>query len=294
MRTSFLTRSILIFLVSILFFQTAVSAGYVELNLDEGETAFTFFDLTHGEAMLVQNKQGETVLINTGHKNSREELRERLELYQADLVDKLILTGSQDEYAGNLQWVLENYDVEEIFLSEEMLKSSGPLTKRFQGKINTLEKGSQYTIMDGLQLDVLYVEENNEADKGGVVFFLQNNNKKLLFISLADIHVENELVREFDLKSTIFKVPDFASDRATSQKLLEEVDPQVAVIFRDGNEPPSSHVLERLEATWIDIYQTSRMGTVTIKCNEEDYDIITLKPSDTRDMLHAGWLHKLW
>ncbi|MCD8510702.1 MAG: hypothetical protein LRY73_13075 [Bacillus sp. (in: Bacteria)] len=133
------------------------------------------------------------------------------------------------------------------------------------------------------------MEERDGYDEGGCALFVRHHGQRLLYMTIADSFVEEQLVHEYDLKSTMFKVPDFGSDRGTSEYLLNEVDPQVAVIFRNGEAQPSSYVLERLQETWIDIYQTSRIGTITIKCNNEDYEVITVRPSK-ENTLPNSWL----
>ncbi|MDQ0257440.1 beta-lactamase superfamily II metal-dependent hydrolase [Evansella vedderi] len=264
-------------------------ADKVELNLTRNEVAYTFFDLTHGEATLIQGINDQSVLINTGHSDSEDELKERLDMYNVSSIDTLVLTSKQIEYIGNLPWLLTNYSVDTIFIPKSLESNFASILSNFDIEISLFEKGDKYSLLNGLNIEVLYVEERKGTDEGGCAFFIQHHDQKLLYMTIANPYVEEELVKEYDLKSTMFKVPDFGSDRGTSDSLLEEVDPQIAVIFRNGEDQPSSFVLERLQETWIDIYQTSRIGTVTIKCNDEDYEVITVRPSK-ENILPNSWL----
>ncbi|SDY88345.1 Metal-dependent hydrolase, beta-lactamase superfamily II [Evansella caseinilytica] len=258
-----------------------VHADKVELNLQKEEVAYTFFDLSYGESTLIQGSSNQAILINTGHQNSRDELRERLEMYNVQKINTLILTSRQEEYAGNLSWLLENWDVEKVIVPEVLTaKFSAVLKNTATDRISTYKKGDHFALPDGVEVDVLYVENRQGRKKGGSAFFIEHLDQKLLYLAIADVKVEEKLVSEYDLKATVIKVPDFGSDRGTSEGLLTEADPQIAVIFQRGEDPPSNFVLERLEETWIDIYQTSRIGTVTIKCMDHDYEIITVRPSE--------------
>ncbi|MFA9556183.1 ComEC/Rec2 family competence protein [Evansella sp. AB-rgal1] len=265
-------------LILLLITPTESSADKLQLNLTKGEIAYTFFDLTHGEATLIQGDRDQTVLINTGHGQSEEELEERLNMFNVSSIDTLIITSKQIEYIGNLPWILGNYDIERLFLPQSLFTKFEKLLSDFDVQVTTYKKGDHYSLLNDLHIEILYVEDKEGDDKGGSAFFINHFDQKLLYMTVANPHVEKQLVQEFDLKSTMFKVPDFGSDRGTSEDLLDEVDPQVAVIFRNGENKPSSYVMERLQETWIDIYQTSRIGTVTIKCNEKDYEIITVRP----------------
>lgn len=270
-------------------FTISVLADKVDLNLTNDEVAYTFFDLTHGEATLIQGSNNLAFLINTGHSESEEELKERLEMYDVDTFHTLIVTSKEIEYIGNLPWLLSNYSVESILLPKSLQPLFESVLSDFKGEICFFTKGDTFSLLNDVHLEVLYVEERDGHDEGGCALFVKHHGQRLLYMTIADSSVEEQLVQEYDLKSTMFKVPDFGSDRGTSQYLLEEVDPQVAVIFRNGEDQPSSFVLERLQETWIDIYQTSRIGTITIKCNNEDYEVITVKPSK-ENMLPNSWL----
>ncbi|MBU9714628.1 ComEC/Rec2 family competence protein [Evansella tamaricis] len=288
MKKIILLYSLFSFLLIPFLTEIHVNADKVELNLNNDEIAYTFFDLTHGEATLIQGYEG-TVLINTGHRNSQEELEDRLEMYHVNNINTLMITSKQSEYIGNLSWVLNNYPINRIIIPSSLKQSLAPALKQFTGDVALYKKGDSFSLLDDLRSEILYVEEHKGMDEGGSAFFLTHHTNKLLYLTVANMHVEEELVKEFDLKTTVFKVPDFGSDRGTSQNLLEEADPQVAVIFRNGEDRPSNFVLERLEETWIDVYQTSRIGSVTIKCTEEDYEVITVRPTE-EEFFPKSWL----
>ncbi|MDG5787561.1 hypothetical protein QA612_08640 [Evansella sp. AB-P1] len=280
---------IIVFAVTILVQPNSVLADKVKLNLTNEEIAYSFFDLTHGEATLIQGNNGQTILINTGHENSEEELVERLNMFNVSTIDTLIITSKQLEYIGNLRAVLSNYHVQKILIPSSLQSAFTPIEKEFNVEIASFNKGDQCALLKDVYIDVLYVEDNKGDDEGGSAFFINHFEQRLLYMTVANSKVERELVNEYDLKSTMFKVPDFGSDRGTSEDLLNEVDPQIAVIFRNGEDLPSSYVIERLEETWIDIYQTSRIGTVTIKCDQEDYEIFLLKPTQKEKSFPSSW-----
>ncbi|MBU9723913.1 MULTISPECIES: ComEC/Rec2 family competence protein [Bacillaceae] len=287
-----LYRPVLCSLIVLFIFLSTISyvhADKVELNLGQNEVAYTFFDLSHGEATLLQGGMNQSVLINTGHSNSQEELEDRLRMYHVDTIDTLMITSKQAEYIGNISWILKNYPVKRIVIPASLEKKFAPLLKKYSGDVSLYKKGDTFSLFDNIHIDILYVEELKGIDEGGSAFFITHRSNKLLYLSVANFNVEEELVKEYDLKSTVFKVPDFGSDQGTSEDLLKEVDPQVAVIFKNGEDAPSNFVLERLEETWIDVYQTARIGSVTIKCMEEDYEVITVRASENNS-LPKSWL----
>ncbi|WNF38064.1 MBL fold metallo-hydrolase [Bacillaceae bacterium IKA-2] len=252
----------------------------VDLNLEEQDLAYTFFELSNGESTLIQSGKGQTILIDTGSLESQEELEERLEMFHVDLIDTVIITNPTDEYTGNLQWIINNFQVKTIIVSEvikEQLISFHHLNDK---EVIGWKKGDKTELIPFLKTEVFYVEERNLDDKGALVTLFSYGKQKLLFMGIADAQVEKELVESYPLKSTILKVADFGSEKGTTQRFLEEVDPQVAILFKKIGTPVSELVIERLQETWIDIYQTNRLGTVSIKCHNDDYEILTVRSQE--------------
>lgn len=252
----------------------------VDLNLEEQDLAYTFFDLSNGESTLIQSGKGQTILIDTGSLESQEELEERLEMYHVDLIDTVIITNPTAEYTGNLQWVINNFQVKTIIVPEIIKQQLISFHHLYDKEVIGWNKGDKTELIPFLKTEVIYIEESNLEDKGALVIVFTYGKQKLLFMGIADKNVEKELVDSYPLKSTILKVADFGSEKGTTQQFLDEVDPQVAILFKKSGTPVSELVIERLQETWIDIYQTNRLGTVSIKCHNDDYEILTVRSQE--------------
>lgn len=252
----------------------------VDLNLEEQDLAYTFFDLSNGEATLLQSGKGQNILIDTGSLESQEELEQRLKMYHVEFIDTLIITNQTEEYTGNLQWIINNFNVQKIIVPE-VIKQQLITFHHLQDKeVIGWKKGDKTELLPFLKTEVIYVEENDLENKGALVIVFSYGKQTLLFMGIADKQVEKQLIENYALKSTILKVAEFGSEKGTTQPFLEEVDPQVAILFKKNGVPVSELVLERLQETWIDIYQTYRLGTVSIKCHNDDYEILTVRPHE--------------
>ncbi len=256
----------------------------VDLNLTEEELAYTYFDLQNGEATLIQSGKGGNVLIGTGEKSSEKQLARRLEMFQVKAIDSLILINNQPEYIGNVDWVLKNYPVHKVIVPEhieEEMKSRFALSEQnMEGWSVDVKK----ELLPGLTTEVLYAGDIDYLEKAFILSF-QYGKQKTLYMGLANEEIENQLTQKYPLKSAILKVADFGSPMGTSQPFLEEVDPQVAILFNKSGILPSETVLERLQETWIDIYQTSKNGTISIKFSDNDYQILTVHADDQERQL---------
>lgn len=80
----------------------------------------------------------------------------------------------------------------------------------------------------------------------------------------------------------ILKVANFGAGNGSSTEFLSAIDPQMAVIFRHNNIDVSESVLERLNESWTDVYYPYRIGSVTLRIQNDRYDVITLPTKETR------------
>ncbi|RBW69423.1 ComEC/Rec2 family competence protein [Bacillus taeanensis] len=248
----------------------------IQVKLSEQEVAFNFFDLSNGEALLIQTGKGETGLINTGSSSSEEELFKRLELYHLKEIDYMVLTDSSELYAGNVEEVAAKYHPKKIYAAKAIQKKLAAV-QSLSVPFLELEEGKEYEVNPGLFIRVLYV-----PDEGALTFSFSYGDHRILYMGKTDFLVEKQLMKQYPLKSAVLKVGHFGHESGTSQELLETVDPHAAVIFKQKKGWASDQVMERLQEGWIDIYQPYKLGTIMIKCDEKFYKVITI-PIDERD-----------
>lgn len=250
----------------------------VEFSLGDDEIAFTYFDLPSGEATLIQSGQGGTVLINTGDSSSQIELAKKLHMYHVKTIDSLIVTNHGKAYSGNIEWLVDHYQISSIIVPNASKGTIEAQLQKNNGKIVGWKEGEKHEVLPNLKTEVLFTGENDAVDPCLVLSFTYGEHRTL-YMGLADSKIEEILASQFDLKSTILKVGHFGSSNGTSQEFLEEVDPQVAILFSLEGKRPSEYVLERLQETWIDVYQTKKIGAVSIKCTLDNYEIWTVRAS---------------
>ncbi|MFD1738518.1 ComEC/Rec2 family competence protein [Bacillus salitolerans] len=249
----------------------------INLKLLDEELAITFFNLSEGEATLIQNNNGEAVLVNTGNQFSQNELIKFLKLYGVSTINKIIITKMAPDYAGNVDFLCKLFGVKNIIVPHTETNQN----ISYPARLNYWEEGRIDELFPGVTTKVLQVIDSENAMNVSMKY----GKHRFLFMSVASKSLEDELIKKTELKDVnILKVAEFASNNGTSQKLLEAVDPQVAIIFNKTNLYPSADVLERLQGTWIDIYYTRQFGNITIKSNKERYEVITITVESLKEM----------
>ena len=241
----------------------------VDVNLKRNELAFTFFSISDGEAALIQHGSGENILINTGGKDTLQELERLLSLFQVNSISSVILT--QKDGVSNLAQVVQKYKVKQIITGDAAYKAFNVPTGEV--KVIGWEQEALHKLAPGLTAEVVYDgKEDNEGTDISFQFF----HHQIFYVSSASQKSEQAFLNEPLKNVNIVKLPFYAAKGTFSDLLIEHLDPQIAVIFKSNTIKPDPDLLEMLNEAWIDVYFTKQHGTVTIKLTDSNYDVITI------------------
>ncbi|WP_461200689.1 ComEC/Rec2 family competence protein [Anoxybacillus sp. TBDG-1] len=220
----------------------------IDMMLEEEEMAMIFLPLSNGEATLFKHASGKTVLFNTGAPHTERELKRWFEQFQITEIDELILTSDDEPYVGNVEWIKRTYDPKIV---------------------DEWQEQKVYEPFPHFRIQPLYIAD------GDVTMSLQYGQLRLLYMAHADNDVERKLMTMPLNDVNILKIAHFGINDYPRTSFLKHVDPQVAIIFKKHGSWPSERLLERLYAAWIDCYETNRFGVIVVKCNLEEYDVMT-------------------
>ncbi len=220
----------------------------IDMMLEEEEMAIIFLPLSNGEATLFKHASGKTILLNTGGPHTERELKRWFDQFHVNEVDELILTSDDEEYTGNVEWIHKTYDPKIVHEWKEQ---------------------KVYEPLPHFRIQPLYIAHKD------VTMSLQYGQLRLLYMAHADNDVERKLMTMPLHDVNILKIAHFGINDYPRTSFLKHVDPQVAIIFKKHGIWPSERLLERLYAAWIDCYETNRFGVIVVKCNLEEYDVMT-------------------
>ncbi|TCS84166.1 beta-lactamase superfamily II metal-dependent hydrolase [Tepidibacillus fermentans] len=279
---------LIFFLISFLFYKSyssifvrSIFANQPEeqKHLQGNEVLVSFLPLEQGEATLVQLANGKTYLIDTGNKNSSEQLLKLLHDHKVVQIKAILLTNACDDHVGGFLDVLQEFHVEQIYLPE-LIASSFSIPTSYQTKIKYLKK-DDIEQWSQVKVTVLAPEEplSLSPQDNSLVFQLTHQDIYFLFTSDIGDEIEKRVMKQYPLKSEILKVSDFGNNTASSLEFLEKVDPQVGIIFSSDQDlyQASQDVIDRLNETWTEVYELSKVGEVQITSNGKDYQIEVIK-----------------
>lgn len=242
---------VLLFLICNSLMHPSTSAEHIQkidMMLEEEEMAIIFLPLSDGEATLFKHASGKTVLLNTGAPHTERELKRWFEHFHITEIDELSLTSDDREYIGNVKWIEQTY---------------GPKV------VSEWKEQKVYEPFPHFRMQPLYI------DNGDVTMSIQYGRLRLLYMAHASEDVEQKLMTMPLSDVNILKIAHFGVNDYPRTSFLKHVDPQVAIIFKKHGSWPNERLLERLYAAWIDCYETNRFGVIVVKCNLEEYDVMT-------------------
>ncbi|WP_231735290.1 ComEC/Rec2 family competence protein [Gracilibacillus massiliensis] len=233
-------------------------------DLQANQLDIIFFNVPHGEASLLKNHEGEHILVNTASKRSQKTLYQQLSKLQVDQIDTIIITNQSEEYTGNLLYFLEHYQVKKIIIPNHM-------NENFSEHL----KVEKWSINSGFDLwKDLHIQTLDETKNGDISFLMNYGQQSILFLNDKDIAIEQKLIKQ-TVDVDILKVAAFGSGHSPSQQFLEHIDPYMSIIFPSQTHKINESLIERLNATWIDVYFLKQSGTVFVRLSKDDYEILT-------------------
>lgn len=212
--------------------------------------------------------EDKTILVDTGTKDSYDQLENALELFDITHLDAVIITHLHNDHIGGLKKLCKNKDVEidalyaPKYYYNEVKAEDHPVYKasiKYDIPLNFLETGSKLTFGNAI-LDVIapqaadFEDENNNS----IVFYLTLGDASLLMTGDADNLKQlslSGLVRNCDL----MKVSHHGEDGSAPIIFLKQTLPRVSVISTNTEEEkdtPDPEVLFNLYKIGTQVYQT--------------------------------------
>jgi len=255
--------------------------------LPDGRLHIYALDVGQGDAILVRTPRGRTLLVDGGPDPLllTRRLGQVLPFFQRR-IDLLVSTHADSDHLGGLIAVTQRYKVSAVVAAP--CAGSGDLVRAWQQSLHesgiTVVKGVAGTRVDvepGMTLTVLHPSSAADCDTSvpgndqSVVCLMEYGAARVLLTGDAGEAVERTLVASLPLEGiTLLKVAHHGAATASSEALLDETRPAVALIsVGRGNDygHPSPAVLERLEAHGSKVLRTDELGTVEFVTNGERY-----------------------
>ena len=247
-----------------------------------------FCDVGQGDCLLVRSRDGKNILLDTGG-SIRIDVGRKIVLpfllkNGVKHLDLVVISHFDKDHVGGLASLEKNIKIDKVAIYEanyvvpQLVKKKTGVDK---SKYLYLAAGDEYRLSKNLKINIYFpFREKLEYYKStrpnikdenliSLVTKVTIKNISVLMTGDLDFSTEQKLVdgnKASDLKCDILKVSHHGSRYGSSEKLLDVVKPELAVIQVGKNRygHPSEEAIDRLEKTGARIYRNDKNGAIGI------------------------------
>jgi len=247
--------------------------------------SITFIDVGQGDAALLQDPDGFTVLIDGGRPESGPKVVSHIRRANVQQIDVMVATHPDSDHIGGLIDVLEMTDIPVKSVIYNGYPGNTATWTDFVDAVNDEGlslKTVRYheTISWGqMQVEVLHPAgglSNPDPNDACLVVMVATGNIKSLFTCDLDSVQENIILsRPLDLDADVLKVAHHGSEYGSSTAFLTAVSPSIAVISVGENSygHPGKGTLTRLESVGAGVWRTDEDGDITVLTDGQTFTV---------------------
>lgn len=230
-----------------------------------------FIDVGQGDSTLIE-KDGHFMLIDAGERDQGQNVVSYLKKQGVEKLDYVIGTHPHSDHIGGMEAVIREFDIGRVILPEKE-----HTTKIYERLLDAIEdKNIKVTLprvgdsyeLGGASFQILapnrdYGDNLNNWSVGIRLIYGKNS-----FVLCGDAEKEAEAdmaANGLNLKADVLKLSHHGSSTSSSDRFMDLVDPDYAVISCGKNNDyghPHKEILEMLKKRRIKAFRTDRLGTI--------------------------------
>ncbi|HAM81319.1 DNA internalization-related competence protein ComEC/Rec2 [Ornithinibacillus bavariensis] len=199
-------------------------------------------------------------------------------------IDGIVISHEDIDHAGSVNYLLEDFDVNTIMISEYYQIEEGTEKKwqRNGTDILRLKAGNSFEL-SGSTFTILspWVDKKG-SNENSLVIFTELGNKSWLFTGDIDKDVEREIIRNYpNLKVEVLKIAHHGSNTSSDPFYISAINPTYALISVGENNRyghPSNEIISLLEKENIHVFRTDLEGAIIYQFTEDTGTFYRFKP----------------
>ena len=246
----------------------------------DGELGVYFFDVGQADCTLV-SCDGEYMLIDAGNNEDGMLIVSQLKSMGITKIKYLIGTHPHEDHIGGLDDVLNNVEVENLYMPDVDYDSSTYRYVISAAKDNGVKpvapKLGHVFYVGEVRCEIMGIDsDNKETNQTSIIIEAIHGENNFLF--MGDAEIPNEEMRLWN-DVEVLKVGHHGSSTSTSDDFLEQTKPEVAIIScGQGNSygHPHKEVVVALNDFDARIYRTDTQGTIYVASDGKTYEVSTI------------------
>jgi len=245
-----------------------------------GDLSVTFLDVGQGDSIVITTPHHKTFIIDGGDVGNGKKIEQFLKYNGISRVHGAILSHAHSDHMDGLGELALSYPFEKLFLSQipiedthfkafyDIIQSEHIPVHKMSAKDVIKDKDIEMTCIYPIQ--GLNQIEGNDAS---VVLVLKHNQVSYYFTGDIEAYYEKEMARNIEKNHiNILKVPHHGSKTSSTQELITQVAPDVAIIScgkKNRYNHPHTEVVDRYRVNKVPVQTTKDVGAVITYSNGE-------------------------
>lgn len=257
---------------------------YTDINYDN--LVVRFMDVGQGDCEIIQLPDGTNIIIDGGPESAQRSLLKEIDSYGIKKFDYVIATHPHEDHIGGLDAVIRKYDIGKVYLPKSSSTSDAffSMAETIKKKgVPTLRAEAGVIMIDGEDVRAEFLapvkDKYDDTNNYSAVLKLTYYGFDVLFTGDAEEESERNMMRNgADLDAEVLKVAHHGSSTSSTERFIEKVSPDYAVIEVGEDNSyghPHREVMERFEG--IPVYRTDINGTITLTYGKDGVNITTEK-----------------
>lgn len=248
----------------------------------------TMIDVGQGDSTLIELPHNKNILLDTGgiinyynkdnHNIGKNTLISYFKSVGIKKIDYLIITHGDYDHIGEAEYLINNFKIKNVIFN------CGNFNELEQNLIKILDnkKIPYYSCINELNINKYKLQflnkgiYDNENDNSNVIY-INLNNYQFLFMGDAGVNVEEDLIKQYNLKDIdVLKVGHHGSKTSSGKEFVDSINPKYSLISVGTNNRyghPNDNVLKNLENS--KIYRTDLDGSIMFKIKNNKLNIRT-------------------
>jgi competence protein ComEC len=242
------------------------------------EARVDFLSVRNGDAIVATSPGGRVMLIDGGDandvfSNGEDYVAPYLWAHHARRIDYVVATHSDRDHLGGLFYVVENFDVGEVWLPDSADRP--PLEARFEvlcarvGVPLRRVAAGDSAQLDGLAVRVLHPPAGwaagRNANDGSVVLSVEHGGNRVLLTGDIERAGEAEVAR-VECRADVIKAPHHGSATSSGPGLLDAVSASDCIVSCAGTASArvDPDVVARYRASGCEVWRTDVLGGIRV------------------------------
>lgn len=262
------------------------------IRVADTDFAVYYLDVDQSDCSIVVC-DGKVMVIDTGSYPQLVKIQEALYTLEVDTIDYLVITHQHDDHMSCAERLIWIYDVKNIIMPR-LSEENAVNTETYARLLNTIAdydvnpiaaQHSENFDLGSATVEVLApLKQYKELNNMSIVMKINYGETSFLFQGDAESQVENDLLySDYNLTADVLKLGHHGSKTASTEKYLDAVNPQIAIIScGQGNSygHPRNTVMEYLVERDIDYYITVDSGDITVSSDGKNIQVFTEKVAE--------------